>query len=110
ESVRLDADLECPRLILSFHLREVGRPEEAIAILREGLEVCPRSRTLWLGQMADIHLRLGESAEALRLYEEVLKLAPGNVSARHGRDEILQRIRRQRRARKRPRPQRRRWP
>jgi tetratricopeptide (TPR) repeat protein len=109
ESTRLDADLESPRLILSFHLREVGRPEEAIAVLRAGLEACPRSRATWLGQMTEIHQRLGEIAEARRLYEEALTLDPDNVCARRGRDEILHRLRRQRRARKRARPRITRW-
>ena len=81
-AVRLDADLECPRLILSFHLRELGRAEEAIEVLREGIAACPRSHPTWLCQVANIQAQAGNVAQTIATYDELLTFAPNHKSAR----------------------------
>jgi tetratricopeptide (TPR) repeat protein len=89
-AARLDSDLECPRLILSFRLREVGRFEEAVEVLRTGLDVCPRSRVLWLREMAQVYCEAKNWSEARELFEQVLAVAPNDERARLGREEAMQ--------------------
>jgi tetratricopeptide (TPR) repeat protein len=90
-AARLDSDLECPRLILSIRLREVGRFEEAVEVLRTGLDVCPRSRVIWLREMAQVYCAAKNWSEAAELFDQVLAVAPNDELARHGREEAMQR-------------------
>jgi tetratricopeptide (TPR) repeat protein len=71
-SARLDADLECPRLIQSHHLRTVGRFDEALAVLREGLSACPRLRVLWLCEIAHVYEETGEFVRAISHFDQAL--------------------------------------
>lgn len=72
QSLRLRPDFECPRLILAFNLQELGRMDESFRTLCEGLDACPRSRYIWLTQMAALHAKTGDVPKALELCDETV--------------------------------------
>jgi serine/threonine protein kinase/tetratricopeptide (TPR) repeat protein/ABC-type transport system involved in cytochrome c biogenesis ATPase subunit len=67
-------------LLRAWALSELGRPEEALGLMRKGLEHWKQTgiHAGWphnLGMLADIHLRLGQTREALVALDEGLAWA-----------------------------------
>ncbi len=97
-------------LLRSWALSELGRPQEALVLMRQGLErwerMGPRSgKPHNLGMLASIHLRLGQAREGLALVEQALEVpertGERNYSAElhRLRGELLRRLGREAEAR-----------
>ncbi|HYO54065.1 protein kinase domain-containing protein [Archangium sp.] len=83
-------------LLRSWALAWLGRPEEGLALMREGLASWDKSGLLTgkphnLGLLADIHLRLGQAREGLAVLEEALE--PESLRGEHFYEAELYRIR-----------------
>ena len=67
----------------ALDLRDAGRPEEGLPLLKSALAHDRANPRLW--QVAGVlHRACGESASALSAFGEAARLTPGNPKAAHG--------------------------
>jgi tetratricopeptide (TPR) repeat protein len=72
------------RELLAKHLVALERWEELADLLRENVQLDPRSADAWLRLGLTLLFALGEPAEAIGAFEEATRLAPSDASARLG--------------------------
>lgn len=93
EALQLRPESERARLILSFWLKWEERFEEALAVLREGLDRCPSRRGLWLKEILRLCMAADQPTQAINLFNELLAERPDDSQVMRFRSELLRKIR-----------------
>jgi hypothetical protein len=69
--------------LIGMELTAVGRADDAIAALREGVRVDPHEPEIYIG-LGDLLIRMGRNAEAARAYRSALANREDSIDARTG--------------------------
>lgn len=93
EALRLRPESERARLILSFWLKKEESLDDAIAVLREGLDRCPSRRSLWLKELSRLYDFTEQPTRALNLYNELLEARPDDAEVLRLRSDLLRKTR-----------------
>ena len=87
ETIRANPDDPMPRLELSMRMRDLGREDEAARLVLEAYEVAPdRPEAIYNLAMYRMAMKQWDEAEAA--FEELLRIEPGNTSARLTLDRL----------------------